>query len=345
MGRTDFTPRDLFKKRALHHLHEKTVGTSTVFKVNYNSNFDEFAASVAFALRTMIVYRTDGGRFARGLVRATGDLQNIHADLRGTKVPDGSPVRLIARLYRRRDPIAANRWVMSIQFAHVTEDVIHGDKDDPVVASPDVTDNSNKHFTETVLHHAIVLFGDRHKFPGDRGDRIRKWLEIADRLGYPRNWNMWYYNRPAVYSYIRWESSQPNEDTNPNSKRRRMTAAAGGRMPFEGKTNTGLDWRVYPFRNAAWQCRGSGPDLCTNTLANELIHDEDEIFRTYADISKEIGRVSNVPSWSVTTNYASSLGPLAFDFLKHIYALGKDPDTLYSVYPPPDSFWFGTVGP
>jgi hypothetical protein len=81
---------------------------------------------------------------------------------------------------------------MSIQFAHPAEDTIEGNKDS-IVASPDVTDNSNKHFTEMVLHHAIVLFGDKHKFPGDRGDRIRRWLEIADRLGYPRNWNIWYY--------------------------------------------------------------------------------------------------------------------------------------------------------
>src|SRR5215471_16929749 len=79
--------RAICSTRALHHIHEKTVGTSTVFKVNYNSDFNEFAASVAFALRTMIVYRTDGGRFARGLVRASGDLQNIHADLRDSNAP------------------------------------------------------------------------------------------------------------------------------------------------------------------------------------------------------------------------------------------------------------------
>ena len=43
--------RDWFKHRALLHIHDKVIGTSSVFKVNFDTDFDKFGANVAFALR------------------------------------------------------------------------------------------------------------------------------------------------------------------------------------------------------------------------------------------------------------------------------------------------------
>ena len=358
--RVDFRSRDWFKHRALLHIHDKVIGTSSVFKVNFDTDFDKFGANVAFALRGMVVYRTDGGKFARGLVRASGDLLNIYRDLKDAKLRTGDAVRLVARVFRRVNPLPGNHWVMSIQFAHVAEDMISDDTGDNIIASEDVSRKANQNFMEAALPHAAAVFSDKQRFPGERGDRIRKWLDLAQRLGWPHNFDMWYYARPAVNTYIKWETAQPDEENNPNSKRRRMTATTSGKMPFDGNTGspTQIDWRIFPFRNALNMCKGRDPDCLASAVVNELIHDEDEILRTYAEIDKEIGRVSSLPSFDpyggnynpfkkgvLTSNYASSLGPLAFAFLNHFYSLGKDENTLYSVFKPKDSFWKGTVGP
>src|SRR5258707_7378118 len=73
--------------------------------VKFDSNFDEFAARVAYELRGKILYRTDGGRNARGLVRATGDLKTLHnlyldavPKLTGKPIRNGTPIRLNALL-------------------------------------------------------------------------------------------------------------------------------------------------------------------------------------------------------------------------------------------------------
>ena len=87
-----------------------------IFTVKFSSNFDVFAANVAFKLRSLIIYRTDGGRYARGLVRAPGDLQKIHAALLRKSTSDGDPITLVARVYRRQDPVPSNRFVLSIRF-------------------------------------------------------------------------------------------------------------------------------------------------------------------------------------------------------------------------------------
>jgi hypothetical protein len=310
------------------------MGTSKVFTVKFDSNFDEFAARTAYALRFMIVYRTDGGKFARGLVRASGDLQNTHHDLLQGSVPNGAPIRLIARLYRRKDPVAANRWVMSIQFAIPDKDMIRGDNE-TIVASPEGTDRSQEKMMQQMIHYGTLWFRS-HQQLNDRTRRILYMLEIADRLGYPNNWNMWYYSRPAVYQYIRWEAKEPD--------RRRMSQATNGKFPFDGDTGgpQPVNWKIYPFREAAKRCNPQDVNSCQTQVVNELIHTEDEIRRTYSEIDKQMARVApangSIGSKELLNlrlkgrSDASGLGPLAAEFLQHLDDLTNNQNTLYSVY-------------
>src|SRR6202022_4269946 len=84
--------------------------------VPFDSNFDKFGANVAFAIRQYVTYRTDGGMFARGLVREK--LQDIHHYLLHTAhITNGFKVRLEAILRRHRDPVATRRWSLAIEFA------------------------------------------------------------------------------------------------------------------------------------------------------------------------------------------------------------------------------------
>jgi hypothetical protein len=83
---------------------------------SFETKFDAFAANVAHELRHYIVYRTDRGRFARGLVRASQQLEVIHDELRQANHPSGQRVTIAAALYRRTHPQPTSRWMMSIQF-------------------------------------------------------------------------------------------------------------------------------------------------------------------------------------------------------------------------------------
>jgi hypothetical protein len=68
----------------------------TISNIPFDHNFDAFAASAAFAIRGLVIYRSDGGKYARGLVRASGDLLAIHkAYMASQNKPSiGSPIRL-----------------------------------------------------------------------------------------------------------------------------------------------------------------------------------------------------------------------------------------------------------
>ncbi|WP_163612537.1 hypothetical protein, partial [Klebsiella pneumoniae] len=72
---TDYMPPAEFARRALEQtrLGFKPIGQTLTIVATYDSDFDQFAAKVAHELRHYVVYRSDGGVFARGLVRASQD--------------------------------------------------------------------------------------------------------------------------------------------------------------------------------------------------------------------------------------------------------------------------------
>lgn len=330
--RTDYMPVEEFKQRARWEIQQglnvKPIGEPLAINVPWDADYDKFVANVAYALRTRMTYRRDGGNFARGIVHASTMLQKIHKQYLATPPARGTPVALLAMLYRRK----TSRWMMSVDFR-----VPSSNKGDEIVITatpPAVTPVSEKDLMDMVIHYAVLV---TENLTGDPGERMRGMVQIADRLGYPRNRDLWYYSRRAVFLYIRWEAGQPGEDTNPNSKRRRMTMATNGRPPFDGDTGQPeyVDWRIYPFRNAAKACRGKDPDACEAQIGNELIHAESEMLDTFADIDKEITRVSMVPQSLnpfKTTVPAAALGPLAVTFLTDLNRLKGDRDSLYSVF-------------
>jgi hypothetical protein len=333
---TDFTPTTVFAQRikdATKRGDKPMYGWIELKGVQFDSNFDQFAASVAYALRTYMTYRTDGGKTARGLVRVSGDLQLIYQQYMKAKPPNGSAVRMNALLIRRQDPDPTRRWMMNIQFD--APDILKFDDGDVIVASPEAQEKSYKALMERMVHQAAL---DSKSFKGDRGRRIQDMVAIADRLGYPKNWDLWYYARGSLMGYVKWESSQPNEENNPNSTRRKMTAKTGGKTPFDGDTGFPgrySPWRIYPFRDAAKQCMGKDADSCRESVARELTRAEDEILREWSEIDKEIARVQNLPGdnpFKFTSKAADGLGPLAVAFLEHLNGLLNTPDSLYSVY-------------
>jgi hypothetical protein len=329
---TDYTPQQVIDARYQEAVNRNDTSWFEVRKITvaFESNFDEFAARTAFELRTRLYYRHDGGKNARGLVRATGDLAAIHKILVTAAPPTakGSPIHLNAILGRRQDPVATKQWVMVIRF-NDSEDFKFIDGK-PIVLTADTTSTAKK-LMDTVIHHAIM---DCPNLPGERGKRICEMARIAEKVGYPANWNLWYYERSLVDEYVDFQRTG-------NARRREMTLATGGKPPFDGDVAYPPgSWRMYPFRQAAIECAkqpDQNGDNCKAIVHNTLVHAEDEMLRTFSDIYKLTSKAEVADSlgfmgsmWS--SDKMSLFGPLAGDFLKSLNDLLNTPDTLYSVY-------------
>jgi hypothetical protein len=344
----EYTAREVYvrhRKEAALRNDGASYQWAHIDNIPFDPDFGAFASSVAHAIRGLVIYRSDGGNYARGLVRASGDLEAIHRAYMALQFrpANGATIRLNAVLIRRKDADPTKRWMMWMRFT--APDFEFGDAI-TVTADPAVGNQGWKDITEKMLHHGHAWIHTQH---GDRATRVEKMLSIADRLGYPKNWEMFYYARPAVHLYVKWESAQPDEDKmGARSKRGKMTTATGGRVPFDGDTGPTqhIPWRIYPFKDAARQCMGKDPDGCAAVISQQMKHHEQEMLATFADIDAEISRVFSVPSslnpFSMTGKSASSLGPLGLAFLEHLGTLTKNQDSFYSVYPPPNSFWFGS---
>src|SRR5579862_524411 len=325
---TDYTPQQVIEARYQQAVNRGDNQYVEVIKITvaFDPNFDEFAARTAYELRTRLYYRHDGGKNARGLVRATGDLAVIHK-LFATVTPPlgkGTPIHLNAILGRRQDPQANMRWVMVIRFNN-SEDFVEGEE---IVVTANRASVAEK-MMKTVIHHIM----NDPKLPGERGKRIREMATIADKLGYPKNWDdLWFYERGAVVEYVDYQRTG-------DKRRQEMTRGTQGNLPFDGDIPlSGGSWRVYPFRQAATECARFGnqnADDCQGRVHNIMRHAEDEMLRTFEDVNRIVQKVGflNGMDPHLTTDHSLDIfGPLAAAFIKHLVKLSNTPDTLYSTY-------------
>src|SRR5688572_22087536 len=322
--RTDHMPIDEFRRRAVEaknrgdeHMPVKVLN----LKVRFHANFDTFAANVAYAIRHHIVYRSDGGVFARGFVRATGDLNELHKKFLEAKIDTGTKVSLAAGFYRRQHKDPKQQWAMSVRFLPRTINV-GKDEEETIVARNDIMAELEKDLAEKTLDVASMVltnpaWNPPNKWGKDRVSRMRDWLHVAHRVGYPNFLNLWYYSRRPAWYYVRWETTK--------SERKTMTAGTNGQLPFDG--NTGgipeplLEWRQYPFRKLVKQCRGhTNMDDCANMVANELQHAEEEIYLSIQDMNKEVQRLAPAantnPTQGMVGAASDATGAEANAFLK-----------------------------
>lgn len=334
--RTDFMPMEEFVKRAREQIArgDRPIGETMMLTVKFDTNFDRFAANVAYELRHLVVYRTDGGHFARGLVRQTGQLALIHRDMVRSLMPNGMKVRLAARLFRRANADPRLRWMMSVLFS---KPVVNFSEAEDVGATPAVAAQAEKKLAEQVLFQASIIL-EVH-WSGDRALRIKDWLKLAEQVGYPGFLDLWYYNRVAVFEYVNWDTTE--------GRRKAMTASTGGNLPFDGTTGsmsgTGTfsappdtPWRNYPFRTMMNKCRGQSNVMdCHGMIGNELRFAENEILQSIADMAKQIKRVgpaAGTDFTSVSGSTADSISPLAGKFYRDVKARLTNPNTLYATY-------------
>jgi hypothetical protein len=169
-------------------------------------------------------------------------------------------------------------------------------------------------------------------------------MHLAISHGYPSLLNLWYYDRRAVFLYVQLKVNLNDLSTDRQLEQKNMTLATSGALPFDGDTGAPehLPWRHYLFREILAKCRGKDSDAIYTITGNELIHAEDEILRTIAEVQHEIQRsaqMQNVqapmslgPKTTLTTTDSAALGGPAVAFIKHFRSLLNDPQSLYNTY-------------
>jgi hypothetical protein len=154
--------------------------------------------------------------------------------------------------------------------------------------------------------------------PGLVGERIRCLLALAERVGSPLDEKLWYYSSQPTMIYTELRTT--------NQRRKWMTEATQGRLPFNGHAGAAFgNWRTYPFRDLKIGCIGG----CTDAQLKHKMELIEEDFR------KSFYYVSR-PGNASTQGGGSAYGPLVAEFVSHVDALSKSPIHLYSC---------GTVGP
>ncbi len=292
---------------------DKLFGEPHTYLVAFDPDFEQFIANVAEGLRTYITYRSDGGRYARGLVRDSEEIREIHRRFLRSSVPRGTKVRLQATLWRRKSQIPSGRWALAVHFA---ADILTFPPD-RVEASPAVVEQSRRNHAERVIRIAQSVVKNIDRQNHNQGDRLIKVVQIATRLGYPRFLDLWYYAPDHVRVYMSMRTN--------NAFLRKMTAATGGRFPFDGSItqSSPTGWRVFPFAKIFKQCLGQDDTTCHAIINNGLLEADSHIFDTikYANQAAAPG-----------LGGGSALGPLAAQFMEHLASLQASQDNLLSAY-------------
>ena len=323
-GSSDYTPMQVLRKRAAaaHARGDRYVASvrDKVFK--FTTNFDTFAGEVAYGLRHTMVYRTDGGRFARALVRASGDLKIIHNAYVAANTPEGTDIRLEMYLVRRRDPNPTKRWLMSIRFR--APDWV--EDNDPIVVVPDKTRLA--HARCVLLDKLLGVLSIESPFVmGNEGIWLDKVLAIAERLDCPKNLDLWYYNRGPLVHYVSWRTFDDD--------RKRMTAKTNGQFPFDGNNYLYGEWRIFPFRTLVRNFANQPLDHVGPALLQHMLFHIDQIAQSLVDVNRELARSGPIRSLMGKIPFAhgtEKMYGLAVPFLEHLQQLQADRNHLYHAF-------------
>ncbi len=269
--------------------------------IAFSSDFDKFVARIAHGIRHRVVYRKDGGKFARSLVRASIDTQRTWNSLKELAdkglLLENQQVRMVVSLWRRADPKAGNRWVMSVRFNESleksTKDFMDDDLSDEQITGGD---------PEKVVDRATVI---AKKIKGKHGKRIRDYLELAKKDGNGKS--LWYYDPHSVRAFFERLSKKEQE---------KMLEESGG-FPMKGELPG--SWqsvpkiRVYPFQELVVYDDSSDEDIRDQLLF----------------MNEEIGKWEPPKSmWNPRGSKALS-SKILEEYREHMVELINDESTLY----------------
>ena len=282
------------------------------YLVAFDPDFNQFVANVAQGLQPYVTYRSDGGRYARGLVRDSEELQEIHKRFLRSSVAKGTNLRMKATLGRRKSSLPNGRWALLVHFA---ADIL-AFAPERVEAAPAVVEQSKRNHAERVIRLALPVAQNIDRQNHIVGEPLMKVVGLAARLGYPRCLDLWYYAPDHVRVYLDWRTK--------NAFRRKMTAATGGKFPFDGWSMQadGGGWRAFPLAEIIKQCLGQSDAACHAIINNGLLFADRKIRST----------IKNAHHAEMPLGGGSASGPLAAQFIEHLHSLQASPDNVLSFY-------------
>jgi len=252
--RNDYMSRKKLEKRLL----EAKRGGSRVYRqliipIPHPRTLDAFVREVAHAIREYVVYRTDGGNFARGLVRHSRDLTRMWNWTQSDEQKETETHEIRVHLLRRRAPKHSDRWVLELQmFKPAVREIIFEKKEGNVI-QPNLRDVKER--AEAVIDHILQkidapeVLGKAAQVYGKGKDkkinkeRARAYFVLADHVGWPKFKTLWCYHQDAVENFCKATIEDRNKWLQGKKK-----------FPLEGLTGTmghgpapDQPWRLYPF--------------------------------------------------------------------------------------------------
>jgi hypothetical protein len=232
--------------------------------VKFNEKFDIFVSKVALKFRPVLYYEEDNGRHARGLVQASGDLWAIHqAHLKANF--GNHDIKLICFIYRRKEKIHTDRWVMSIRFT----DPNWIDISAILIAPSDGIEKSleKKSFKETLAQAQLVF----SRVESEPGNRIRKLLKLVEKLPYDKAKELWYYDSWEIQALL-----------NKGKERREKV----------WKEKDWERWKRHPF--AGWPTYSRRGGITNQRLLESLMDSDKSAFESNNWMIKRYASGSNI---------------------------------------------------
>ncbi len=280
---SDYTPKKVFIKRAensksnrdeyyikvVDTLDSKGMPTMPVFRENFNV----FADEIAYGLRRKIVYRTDNGHFARGLVRANGHLKIVHELYKKHDWKDGTPIDLTILIVRRKDKQPPFRWAMDILYK--VNDFVDGDGFE-IKADEGRVQNMKCGTLDRILS---VIEAQANNLSGPSKKQIHNIIDIAENVGCPNHINLWYFNRLVMKDFVSWRT---------DDKTRREMIKHKTKFPFDGHTWPHGNWRIYPFQNILRLYAHSDIEAKAKSIMNVMEYHRSQMEEGLKDLNREL---------------------------------------------------------
>jgi len=316
-----------FGKKILESEDPRRKGITKTHIVKFRRNFNAFADDVAYLLKHHMIYRSDGGHRARGIVRANRILKVIHDAYLDPTVnyKEGQELYLRIILVRVRDSVPPNRWVMAADFRSpiFQEDWEMNEGDTVVAPTP-----CNR--LETLF--ALADFQCVNDLGIDKAKKVRLLIDFSQKVGCPKSLNLWFYNRRLLKKYTSWRTFDKDRVI--------MTRNTGGKLPLDGRSvlHVAGDWRVYPFKQMVKYVPSSSNDQ-GKKAAQKIYTAWNQIDQCMAELQRNavtghpIYGMGKVFPWQ-HDKAAKTVFGLAAPIFKHIHNLRKKGSGhLYSCFP------------
>ncbi len=168
------------------------------------------------------------------------------------------------------------------------------------------------------------LFAVAKGIPGNRGNRIKRLMQVISNAGYPGWKDLWYYNDIVIEAFVDWKTAE--------SDRLKSVQSTKGALPFDGQAvwhsqhpseaggtehSMGM-WRIHPVKKMF-------DDFCDHADALEmkkrLLAIDDEMYKGWYALS--------LINFKTQFGGGGAYTQIIEDFLNHVIKLSQDKTHLY----------------